>query len=173
MRRHEPSQLVEALCVLVDCHDRMTETVGAQTLSNTKSGKEIRCASRPSRVEQVEGWVCRELVSKANPSRPCASVTVSLPRNRQCTWARLHRPALPESSASRAPVQVNGRKSWGGRLIHGSAEPPAARDVAFVAAQNDGVDEADHAEISYWMRPQRASRAISAGRVQLESYQKL
>jgi hypothetical protein len=60
-----------------------------------------------------------------------------------------------------------------GSLIHGSAKPSAARDVAFVAAQNDGVDEADHAEISCWMRPQRASREISAGRVQLESYQKL
>jgi len=60
------------------------------------------------------------------------------------------------------------------RGCQASAEPAAAREVtAVVTTKKDGVDEADHAEISCWMRPQRASRGISAGRVQLESYQKL
>jgi hypothetical protein len=54
----------------------------------------------------------------------------------------------------------------------GSAEPAAARKVV-IDAEKNRVDEADHAEISCPMRPNRATRAISAGRLQLESYQKL
>ncbi len=55
-----------------------------------------------------------------------------------------------------------------------SAEPPSAGKITrVVATDKNGVDEAEHAEISYWMRPHRATRAISAGRLQLESYQKL
>ena len=53
-----------------------------------------------------------------------------------------------------------------------SAEPSAARKV-IVTAKKNGTDEAEHAEISGLMRPNRATRAISAGRLQLESYQKL
>jgi hypothetical protein len=54
------------------------------------------------------------------------------------------------------------------------AEPTAAGKIGgVVAAEKNPVDEAEHAEISCWMRPHRASRAISAGRLQLVSYQKL
>jgi hypothetical protein len=55
-----------------------------------------------------------------------------------------------------------------------SAEPTTTRNVAvIIAAKKNGVDEAEHAGISCWMRPHRATKAISAGRLQLESYQKL